>query len=197
MIHRLLQRRLHKLRLPIRLIISAALFAVCTLGGTARAATSYAPVFGASDWLNGRVGATDVAGKVVIVDVFTFDCINCKHVTPNLQKLRAQRSNDDLTIIGVHAPETAYERERPNIVRELARQGVIWPVALDPSFRIWKALDNEYWPTQYIFDRHGTLRRTIVGEGQDDAVDSTVQALDRRTLSAANVIAPAVRIRRR
>ncbi len=154
------------------------LFATAVLGGTAHAAaTSYAPVLGASDWLNGRVGAADLRGKVVIVDVFTFDCINCKHVTPNLQRLHAEQSRDDLAIIGVHAPETAYEGERRNVVRELARQGVVWPVALDPSLQIWKALDNEYWPTQYIFDRHGALRRTIVGEGQDDVVDATVRAL--------------------
>ena len=62
-------------------------------------------------------------------------------------------------------------------MRELARQGVVWPVALDNSFSVWKALDNEYWPTQYIFDRHGALRRTVVGEGQDDVVTSTVRAL--------------------
>jgi thiol-disulfide isomerase/thioredoxin len=139
--------------------------------------TSVAPVLAASDWINGRVTGADIAGKVVIVDVFTFDCINCKHVTPNLQRLHANVSSNDLAIIGVHAPETAEERDRSNVVRELARQGVVWPVALDNSFSVWKALDNEYWPTQYIFDRHGALRRTVVGEGQDDVVTSTVRAL--------------------
>jgi hypothetical protein len=77
----------------------------------------------------------------------------------------------------VHAPETSFERDRGNVVRELARQGVVWPVALDNSFHVWNALANEYWPTQYIFDRHGALRKTVVGEGQDAVVDSTVQAL--------------------
>jgi thiol-disulfide isomerase/thioredoxin len=139
--------------------------------------SSLAPVLAAGDWINGRVSDADVAGKVVIVDVFTFDCINCKHVTPNLQRLHSSVPAQDLTIIGVHAPETSAERERGNVVRELARQGVVWPVALDNTFTIWKALDNEYWPTQYIFDRHGALRRTVVGEGQDDVVDSTVKAL--------------------
>lgn len=135
------------------------------------------PVLAASDWLNGRVNVDDVAGKVVVVDVFTFDCINCKHVVPNLQHLRAAIPARDLAIIGVHAPETADERERGNVVRELARQGIVWPVAVDNTFTIWKALDNEYWPTQYIFDRRGALRRTVVGEGQDDRVNSTVRML--------------------
>ncbi len=141
------------------------------------APSGLAPVFAASDWLNGQIAAGDVAGKVVIVDVFTFDCINCKHVTPNLQHLHATTSPSDLSIIGVHTPELPEERVRSNVVRELARQGVVWPVAIDNSYAVWKALDNEYWPTQYIFDRRGVLRRTVVGEGQDEVVTSTVRAL--------------------
>jgi thiol-disulfide isomerase/thioredoxin len=159
-------------------ILLIALAGVFAPGAGALADQSgLAPVLAASDWINGRVGGADVANKVVVVDVFTFDCINCKHVTPNLQKLHTDISPSDLTIIGVHAPETAQERERGNVVRELARQGVVWPVALDNSFTVWKALNNEYWPTQYIFDRRGALRRTVVGEGQDDVVTATVRAL--------------------
>jgi len=154
--------------LSLTLAVHAAAFAQGNGLGT---------VLAANDWLNGRVSGADVAGKVVIVDVFTFACINCKHVLPNLQRLHAGVPAADLAIIGVHAPETAEERDRGNVVRELARQGVVWPVALDNGFTIWKALDNEYWPTQYIFDRHGALRRTVAGEGQDDVVDSTVRRL--------------------
>jgi thiol-disulfide isomerase/thioredoxin len=155
-----------------------ALGATFTLALPAGAApTGLSPVFSATDWINGRLGSTDVAGKVVVVDVFTFDCINCKHVTPNLQKLNAEVPLRDLAIIGVHAPETSFERDRSNVVRELSRQGIVWPVALDNSFAVWHALGNEYWPTQYIFDRHGALRRTVVGEGQDDVVDATVRTL--------------------
>jgi len=154
--------------------LCAALLLVRPAGA---APVTLAPVLAAPDWLNGRADRADLDGKVVIVDVFTFDCINCKHVTPNLQRLHASIPAADLAIIGVHAPETPFERERSNVVRELARQGVVWPVALDNGFAVWKALDNEYWPTQYIFDRHGALRRTVVGEGQDDVVVSTVKAL--------------------
>jgi thiol-disulfide isomerase/thioredoxin len=157
--------------------IFAAFCAALTLAAPAFAAPSLTPVLAAPDWLNGRVASADVAGKVVIVDVFTFDCINCKHVLPTLQHLHASVPSGDLAIIGVHAPETSFEHDRANVVRELARQGVVWPVALDNGFTVWKALDNQYWPTQYIFDRHGTLRRTVVGEGQDDVVTSTVKTL--------------------
>jgi len=158
-------------------LLLALAFPVALPAAASAASTGLAPVLAASDWINGRVNGADVDGKVVIVDVFTFDCINCKHVTPNLQRLHAAIPARDLTIIGVHAPETAEERERGNVVRELGRQGVVWPVALDNTFTIWKALDNEYWPTQYIFDRHGALRRTVVGEGQDGVVNATVREL--------------------
>jgi thiol-disulfide isomerase/thioredoxin len=161
--------------------LAALLFAAgapAALVAAAPASTpSLTPVLAAGDWLNGRVAAADVAGKVVVVDVFTFDCINCKHVVPGLQRLHASVAPSDLAIIGVHAPETSTERDRGNVVRELARQGIVWPVALDNSFAVWKALGNEYWPTQYIFDRHGMLRRTVVGEGQDDVVSQTVHEL--------------------
>ena len=158
------------------LLVALSLLPAFPSAGIAQA-NGLAPVLAANEWLNGRVKGADLAGKVVIVDVFTFACINCKHVLPNLQRLRAGVSVRDLAIVGVHAPETAEERERGNVERELARQGVVWPVALDNSFAIWKALGNEYWPTQYIFDRHGALRRTVVGEGQDDVVDATVRTL--------------------
>jgi len=163
-------------RRSLLLTLAAAL--TIPLAGPATAAPAgLAPVLAAPDWLNGRLAAADVAGKVVLVDVFTFDCINCKHVTPNLRRLHATIAPSDLAIIGVHAPETPEERDRGNVVRELARQGIVWPVALDNNFHVWNALNNQYWPTQYIFDRHGVLRRTIVGEGQDDIVSSTVNAL--------------------
>ncbi len=135
------------------------------------------PVVAAPDWLNGHPRTTELAGKVVLVDVFTYGCINCRHVTPNLRRLYAAIPGTDLTIIGVHAPETPEEHVRGNVVRELGAAGIVWPVALDNSFAVWSALGNSYWPTQYIFDRHGVLRRTVVGEGQDDLVTSTVREL--------------------
>jgi thiol-disulfide isomerase/thioredoxin len=172
-----MNRRTFSVSFALGLAIAAGVPPVIVGVKAEAAGASLAPVLAAPDWLNGRLTHADVAGKVVIVDVFTFDCINCKHVIPNLQRLHAQLPAADFAIVGVHAPETPEERQRTNVVRELARQGIVWPVALDNSFVVWKALDNEYWPTQYIFDRRGTLRRTVVGEGQDDEVTSTVRAL--------------------
>jgi thiol-disulfide isomerase/thioredoxin len=134
------------------------------------------PLVAAGDWLNGAPSAHSLAGKVVIVDVFTFACYNCKNVTPNLRALYKQRGTG-LEIVGVHAPETKYESDRANVVEQLKAQGILWPVAIDNDFALWHAYGVEYWPTQLIFDRHGRLRKTVIGDSQDQLVDATVKAL--------------------
>lgn len=85
----------------------------------------------------------------MVVDVFTFDCINCKHVVPELKRLNAEHS-PDLAIVGIYSPETPYERQRENVVAHLRAQGITWPVAVDNDFALWKAYGVEYWPTQLI-----------------------------------------------
>jgi thiol-disulfide isomerase/thioredoxin len=165
-----------------RSALFAALAAACIAGpssGPAAAAGSQtlAPVYAASQgWLNGRISPADTGGKVVIVDVFTFDCYNCQNVVPNLRALDAKK-NPELVIVGVHSPETPYETDRANVVKNLRAQGITWPVAIDNTFAIWNAYGVDAWPTQLFFDRHGTLRATIVGDSQDDAVDRIVQKL--------------------
>ena len=149
---------------------------VAFLGSIIAAATlTLAPLSHAADWLGSR--PAPLAGKVVLVDVFTFDCINCKHVVPELRKLHASVSPSDLEIIGIHSPETPYERDRQNVIQNLAAQGITWPVAVDNDFALWRAFNIEYWPTQLIFDKHGRLRQTVIGEGQDDLVERTVHQL--------------------
>jgi thiol-disulfide isomerase/thioredoxin len=157
----------------------AALFSLFfSLPASAGASTSgLGTVLSSPDWLNGRVSATDVKGKVVLVDFYTFECINCKHVEPNLRALYHDTSREDLVIIGVHSPETPYERDRANLKSSFPSQGVVWPVVVDNGFDVWNAYGVDAWPTQLIFDRHGKLRQTIVGEGQDEQVDSTIKAL--------------------
>lgn len=140
-------------------------------------ASDLAPLLTPATWLNGMPTAASLRGKVVLVDVFTFDCINCQHVVPNLRALHAGQPAADFAIVGVHAPETPYERDQSNVVRNLAAQGITWPVRIDNDFRVWQAYGVQYWPTQLIFDKHGRLRQTVIGEGRDDQVDSTIRAL--------------------
>ncbi|HEY0798486.1 MAG TPA: thioredoxin-like domain-containing protein, partial [Candidatus Baltobacteraceae bacterium] len=139
--------------------------------------TSFSPLIAASSWLNGAPSEASLSGKVVLVDVFTFDCINCKNVTPNLRKLNITAQHDGLVILGIHSPETEYEHERDAVVTNLAALGISWPVAIDNDFALWNAYHVSAWPTQLIFDRHGKLRKTVVGDSQDALVDQTIAAL--------------------
>ena len=77
----------------------------------------------------------------------------------------------------MHTPETPYERKRSNVVANLAAQGIVWPVAIDNDSALWNAYGVSAWPTELIFDRHGRLRKTVVGDSQDALVDATVKQL--------------------
>lgn len=163
----------------IALSLTACALSLATLiaPAAAQSGPSLAAVLGKGVWLNGQPSLSDVRGKVVLVDFYTFDCINCKHVQPNLRKLYRGTSRNDLVIISVHSPEMPYERDRGNLKTSMAEQGVVWPVVVDNDFKLWNAYGVSAWPTQLIFDRHGELRQTIVGEGQDDLVDTTIKSL--------------------
>lgn len=161
---------------------SLALAALCSLflslpTGAGASTTGLDTVLSSHDWLNGHVNASDVRGKVVLVDFYTFECINCQHVEPNLRKLYHGTRRDDLVVISVHSPETPFEHDRSNLKASIVSQGIAWPVVVDNGFDVWNAYGVSAWPTQLIFDRHGDLVKTIVGEGQDDDVDNTVRAL--------------------
>jgi thiol-disulfide isomerase/thioredoxin len=147
------------------------------LSAVIAAQSVFAPLVGASQWIGPRPTAASYAGKVVVVDVFTFDCINCKHVVPDLRSLRARYPSNDLLVVAIHTPEMPSERVRANVVQALAAQGISWPVAIDNDQKLWNAYGVQYWPTQLIFDRHGQLRKTVIGEGQGAEVASTVAAL--------------------
>lgn len=138
---------------------------------------SLRPVFAAHDWLNGRATSTTVAGNVVVLDVFTVDCYNCQNVVPELRTLYARDRSRGLTVVGIHAPETPAERDRSYVVQSLARQGIVWPVAIDNAFSLWNAYGVSAWPTQLIFDRRGRLRETVVGDSQDAVVAAAVEKL--------------------
>ena len=153
-----------------RITLLAAIVVTLVAGSATHSASAaaarngtLAPVYAASQgWLNGEVTPAETAGKVVIVDVFTFDCYNCQNVVPNLRALNAKKSSD-LVIVGIHSPETPFEKSRANVI--------------DNSFAIWNAYGVDAWPTQLFFDRGGKLRATVVGDSQDDAVNRIVQKL--------------------
>jgi len=155
----------------------ALIFAAGPQSRPAAAAPTLEPLVRYGDWISARPSAADLRGKVVIVDIFTFACYNCKNVTPNLRALYRDHGSGDLRIVGIHTPETPYEANRKNVVTNLAALGIVWPVAVDNDKTLWDAYDTQYWPTQLIFDKHGVLRKTVVGDSQDQLVDDTVKQL--------------------
>lgn len=140
------------------------------------AAMTLAPVLSAMPWANAS-GPPPTEGRVTIVDVFTYGCINCQHVTPELRKLRTAYTTRELAIVGVHAPETPDEHVHANVAQALRDQQIAWPVVYDDGFQIWNAYGVSAWPTQLVFDRRGRLRKTYVGEGYDAQLEQTVREL--------------------
>src|SRR5579859_3564975 len=109
---------------------SLTLAALCSLffslpAGAGASTTGLDTVLSSHDWLNGHVTSSDVRGKVVLVDFYTFECINCQHVEPNLRKLYHDTRRGDLVVIGVHSPETPFERDRSNLKASIASQSIV------------------------------------------------------------------------
>ncbi len=151
--------------------------AIFLLAAPASAAPTLQPVLAAADWYNGRPDALGLRGKVVVLDVFTVDCINCRNVVPTLRELYRQDRSRGLAVIGIHAPETSAEKQPEYVMEKLRSQGIVWPVAVDNAFSLWNAYGVDAWPTQLFYDRHGHLRKIVVGDSQDDLVRSTVESL--------------------
>lgn len=146
-------------------------------GAGGRAQASLHPVLAAHDWLNARATAASLAGKVVVLDVFTVDCYNCQNVVPELRTLYWTDRGRGLAVVGIHAPETPAERDRAYVAASLQRQGIVWPVAIDNAFSLWNDYGISAWPTQLVFDRHGRLRETVIGDSQDAVIAATVEKL--------------------
>lgn len=115
-----------------------------------------------------------------MVDVFTFECINCVRVTPNLQSLNRAYGRRDLEIVAVHTPEVPSYQGRLSYLRsQIGKASLAWPIAVDNDYRIWQVYGVSAWPTQLLFDRTGRLRATIVGDSQDAVLDRTIAGLIR------------------
>jgi len=159
------------------LLVAALVFSPAAHTPAQAGALTIDSILGAHDWLNATPTASLIRGKVVIVDFYTFGCINCQNIEPNLRALYHKTSRNDLIILGVHSPETPLERDRDNVVASLKQQGVVWPVAIDNDFTLWNLCGISAWPTQLIFDRTGALRQRVVGDSQDQIVNTIVQQL--------------------
>ena len=141
-----------------------------------------APEFaGIADWLNTpndrALTLAGLRGKVVLIDFWTYSCINCLRTIPHLQSWYAAYHKDGFQIVGVHTPEFAFEHVLGNVKSALQRLGVTWPVALDNSYGTWTAYSNEYWPADYLVDKQGDVRAVSFGEGDYDTTANDIREL--------------------
>ncbi len=148
-----------------------------------------APEFAGIDhWLNSEpLTMASLRGKVVLVDFWTYECVNCARTLPHVTRLYATYAAKGLVVVGVHTPEFASERETANVQAAIARFGIRYPVAQDNAFATWNAYGNRDWPAQYLIDRRGTIVLEHVGEGDYAEMDRAV----RRLLEDADATTPA------
>jgi thiol-disulfide isomerase/thioredoxin len=136
------------------------------------------PLDGAVLWLNSPpLTREQLRGKVVVVDFWTYSCINCLRSLPYVEAWAKKYAAQGLVVIGVHAPEFAFEKEEANVRRAVHDLGVTYPVALDNNLKIWQAFNNQYWPAHYFIDAQGRIRHHHFGEGEYDASEKVIQQL--------------------
>ncbi|MFJ2527971.1 cytochrome c biogenesis protein DipZ [Pseudomonas helmanticensis] len=133
---------------------------------------------GAVQWLNSpELSAESLRGKVVLVDFWTYDCINCQHTLPYVKDWAKKYEKDGLVVIGVHTPEYGYERIIDNVKDQVKKLGITYPVAIDNNYAIWRNFDNQYWPAHYLIDAKGRVRYSHFGEGRYEAQEQMIQQL--------------------
>jgi thiol-disulfide isomerase/thioredoxin len=133
---------------------------------------------GATLWLNSPpLTPESLRGKVVVVDFWTYSCINCLRALPYVASWYQKYKDHGLVVIGVHAPEFAFEKDPKNVRRAVADLKITYPVALDNDYAIWQAFNNQYWPAHYFIDATGRIRAHHFGEGNYDESEQTIRTL--------------------
>lgn len=143
--------------------------------------TNYAaPEFvGITKWLNTDkpLSIESLRGKVVLVDFWTYTCINCIRTLPYVTSWYEKYKDKGLVVIGVHTPEFEFEKDTKNVQNAIAQYKITYPVAQDNDYETWNAYDNQYWPAEYLIDANGQVRRTHFGEGEYDQTEMAIQKL--------------------
>ena len=133
---------------------------------------------GAVQWLNSPpLTAAGLKGKVVLVDFWTYSCINCLRAIPYVRAWAEKYAPQGFVVIGVHAPEFAFEKNLDNVRKAVADLQIAYPVAVDNDYAVWRAFDNQYWPAHYFIDAEGRIRHHHFGEGGYDESERVIQQL--------------------
>jgi cytochrome c biogenesis protein CcdA/thiol-disulfide isomerase/thioredoxin len=143
---------------------------------------------GAVSWLNSPpLTNTELRGKVVVIDFWTYSCINCLRSIPYVEAWAEKYKSDGLVVIGVHTPEFAFEKDPTNVAKAVEDLKITYPVALDSNYAIWKAFNNQYWPAHYFIDANGVIRYHHFGEGEYDESERVIQELLKEKNANLNV----------
>lgn len=165
-----------------KLIAKLAKPAAVRQSGTAVSAETSLPQMpsfdGATRWFNSPpLASASLRGKVVLVDFWTYSCINCLRTLPYLKAWDEKYRDQGLVIVGVHTPEFAFEKDSHNVGQAIRDLGITYPVAMDNQYAIWKAYDNQYWPAHYLIDAQGRIREQHFGEGAYSETERMIQTL--------------------
>ena len=157
---------------------------------TCRSSTRRAPeIIAGGQWFNTKpLTLASLRGKVVLLDFWTYSCINCLRTLPHLESWYKAYHRYGLQIIGVHSPEFAFEHVASNVQAAIKRLGIAYPVVQDNNFATWNAYGNEYWPADYLIDQQGRIRAYSTGEGGYSEMEQNIAEL----LGVSNVTAPSV-----
>ncbi len=165
------------------IIFVAALAVFVSLPGNPKASSlpilKKAPeLTGTQQWINSQpLTLAQLKGKVVLVDFWTYSCINCIRTLPYLADWHAKYANKGLVIIGVHTPEFEFEKDYSNVKQATEKYGVKYAVVQDNDYATWKAYGNNYWPRKYLIDKDGNIRYDHIGEGGYQETEEAIQEL--------------------
>ncbi len=135
-------------------------------------------IIGTQEWLNSEsLKISDLKGKVVLVDFWTYSCINCIKTLPFLKEWHEKYSGNGLVIIGVHTPEFDFEKDINNVKDAVERYGLQYPIVQDNDYATWNAFRNSYWPRKYLVDKEGNIRYDHIGEGAYKETEKAIQDL--------------------
>lgn len=138
-----------------------------------------APELTNTTWLNTDtpLRLANLRGKVVLLEMWTFECVNCRNTLPTVKSWYKTYASQGLVVIGNHYPEFAYEADLNNLKAAVKDLGILYPVAQDNAGATWQAYKNNYWPTIYLIDKFGHIRYVHIGEGAYDLTESAIQNL--------------------
>ena len=148
-------------------------------------------LYAGGEWFNtAPLTMQELRGKVVLVDFWTYTCINCIRTLPYLKSWDTKYRDKGLVIIGVHAPEFEFEKDKDNVVKAIKDFDIKYSVMQDNNFATWRAYKNQYWPAKYLIDKEGNIRYTHFGEGDYDETEQTIQQLLELDEPVSNKVVP-------